>query len=179
VPSIGGMHSEMDTDGFPRIPADPTWTMAIPVVSSAEVEHQPAWADLSAAPSFWPEPYPRAEPSLSPLSDTIPGAVHRAVPADLSPGRPLDPPPARAAEPPARTFEPPRAPELPPVDLGLGLPGLPPVPDQGSEAPPPWSNPDSELMPTDSLHDALTSDDAVTQPRLPRVQRRGRHRRPD
>ncbi|HEY1974459.1 MAG TPA: DUF3710 domain-containing protein [Pseudonocardia sp.] len=169
VPSIGGMHSEMDTDGFPRVPADPTWTMAIPVVSSAEVEHQPAWADLSAAPSFWPEPYLPAEPSLNPLSDTVPGAVHRAVPANLSPGRPLDPPPpARASVPP-------------PVDRGQRAP-VPVEPYQGlpsTEPDPAWPAVDSELIPADPLHDALTSDVAVTQDRLPRVERRAKHRRPD
>jgi hypothetical protein len=47
-----------DTQGIPRVTPDSTWTMAIPVVSSDEVQHQPAWADLAAAPSFWPEPRP-------------------------------------------------------------------------------------------------------------------------
>ena len=46
---------DWDTQGLPRLSAESTWSSASPVVSAAAVEHQPAWAQLSAAPSFWPE----------------------------------------------------------------------------------------------------------------------------
>jgi hypothetical protein len=123
-------YTEWDTDGFPVPLVESTWSMAIPVVSADAVEHQPAWAQLTDAPSFWPDPYPEGR-------------------------SPVPPPPA----------EPERAPE---PEWSAG---------------PEWAaQPADEpvaFIPPDPLHDALTSDAALSQDRLPRVERRGRHRRPD
>lgn len=52
--------------GFGMSAAEATWSLANPVVDAAEVAQQPAWASLSAAPSFWPhERYRPEEPPRS------------------------------------------------------------------------------------------------------------------
>jgi hypothetical protein len=162
-----------DTGGFPRVAAESTWSMAIPVVSSDEVEHQPAWAELSDAPSYWPRPRPVDDPLDGRYSghlDDQYGDQYGVRPGDSVP----ESPDRRALD-----------------DLGFGLPptGLDPLPVEPGPLPSaplpgwPW---EADLLPGsrpgvihDSLHDALTSDAAVTQNRLPKVERRARHRRPD
>jgi hypothetical protein len=189
VPSI----DSIDTAGLPRVPlVETTWSMAIPVVSSDEVEQEPAWAELRAAPAFWPSP-----PRTDPIDPTGPPELPRYASDQfgMSPGEAL---PSRPAL----------------DDLGFGLPptGLDPLPGEpgGPPLPPapepvPWvaplsgghhadptgghhadpvewpgvARPDRPAGVHDSLHDALTSDAAVTQERLPRMTRRARHRRPD
>jgi hypothetical protein len=72
-PAIGSLGRP--ASGLPPVPATPpgggfgmsaaeaTWSLANPVVDAAEVAQQPAWASLSAAPSFWPhERYRPEEP---------------------------------------------------------------------------------------------------------------------
>ena len=198
LPPVSHLDS-MDTDGFPAVSInETTWTMATPVVSSAEVGHQPAWAELEDAPSFWPRPYlPGA------LADGA-GSQYRSDQLGMSPGQP------EPSLPQSQGRE-----DL--DDLGFGLPPSGPEPLPGEPGGPPlgpahawpardWRHPDpryagpaepprsqvpaappSQVSPRsaqsgsrDSLHDALTSDAAVTQDRLPKVVvRRAKHRRPD
>lgn len=161
VPAV----EDWDTQGLPRLSAESTWSSASPVVSAAAVEHQPAWAQLSEAPSFWPDPYP-----TGPIGPPVPAAL------------PMSPPPATPREP---------TPWRPPEPVGwAGLGGvaehtgeLAAVQPVGSVDPadplagiaPVWSEPlgdSARDIPTDSLHDALTSDAALSNGRLPRVRRR-------
>lgn len=73
---LGGRSSS--PNGLPPVPAAPeggasrssgvegTWSLANPVVNAAEVAQQPAWALLSAAPSFWPDERHRQDDSRRP-----------------------------------------------------------------------------------------------------------------
>lgn len=184
-----------DTQGIPRVTADSTWTMAIPVVSSDEVQHQPAWADLAAAPSFWPEPRPSGRSDRH----TGPGARSGRDHFDPRLGAPSPvesggPPPASAGFADSGGPPPGAGDRGGPSRGGAGLPASPRVPRRASPEPDPWrppsaeppgprfsepeprwDRPEPEEPPVDSLHDALTSDAAVTRSR-PRVQRRARHR---
>ncbi|WP_051341586.1 DUF3710 domain-containing protein [Pseudonocardia spinosispora] len=151
VPAI----TEWDTAGIPRLSVESTWTMATPVVSADAVEHQPAWARLTDAPSFWPDPYPARGPA-------VPGPPDRGAVDDTR--RP--PPPA------APPYQPPPAPRPP-------LRSDPLAPDPWSVSSDDRAPEPSEPEPSDSLHNWLTNDASLSQDRLPRVPRRGRHRRPD
>lgn len=253
VPSV----ASMDTDGFPRVPlVETTWSMAIPVVSSDQVEDQPGWAELDEAPSYWPSPYlPRDtdeagrpayasdEFGMSP-GEVVPEPAYRRELDDLGFGLPptgLDPLPGEPGGPPLAPAgghpdplrvpagadptwagsgwpaQPHRAP-VEPHDVPVDVPVAPyraPVesprvpfephgtperqlpfesrraPVEPHRAPAPHLPFESHGVPLesveerapggvhDSLHDALTSDAAVTQDRLPKVPRRARHRRPD
>jgi Protein of unknown function (DUF3710) len=159
----------IDTGGSPRVPVESTWSKAIPVVSSDEVERQPAWAELSDAPSYWLRPRPVDDPLDGQYSGYL-GDQYGVHPGDFVP----ESPDRRALD-----------------DLGFGLPptGLDPLPVEPGLLPSapvpgwPW---EADLLPGprpgaihDSLHDTLTSDTAVAQNRLPKVERRARHRRPD
>lgn len=147
VPAI----TEWDTAGIPRLSVESTWTMATPVVSVDAVEHQPAWARLTDAPSFWPDPYPAR-------GSAVPGPPERGVLDDTSrPPPPHQPPPASV--PPVRSD--------PPAPESWSVPSA----DRAPET--------SEPEPSDSLHNWLTNDASLSQDRLPRVPRRGRHRRPE
>jgi Protein of unknown function (DUF3710) len=200
VPSI----DSMDTDGFPVVSAsETTWSMAVPVVSSDEVEHQPAWAELDDAPSYWPRPYLPGDSGegrrseyrsdqfgISP-GDVVHDPPERRVLDDLGFGLPptgLDPLPGEpggSSLPPMYSQPAPARYRTDPLGAPPDSPGAGPDP---TSVPPPWQvephRPPDEPPPGpgeihDSLHDALTSDAALTHDRPPRVARRAKHRRPD
>jgi hypothetical protein len=209
---------------------DSTWSLARPVVSADQVAEQPAWAQLSEAPAFWPTP-PRPE-DTGPGAGRYPGPVSPAWSDDPGfgtgsaghgpgvwrpdAGRDHRPPgrPDRPAGPPRFSYGPPdhapggpgRAPGADRQSPGVpgrspGSPGRAPghrpppphpprfsyggpggIPERPADRRPrsPEDTDSFEILggPT-ALDDALTRDSAVTQDRIPRVRRPGRHRRPD
>jgi uncharacterized protein DUF3710 len=122
--------SALDANGVSTPPMDATWTFARPVVSADQVAQQPAWAQLSGAPAFWPEQSKVRRPEYPP-----PVPEHGSYgPAQPPPGqgRPAWRPDDRPAGP---AYAPGSAPErvADPLDLSSPLPrrgwdepGLPP-----------------------------------------------------
>jgi len=182
LPPISGF---TDTGGLPRSPGvESTWSLATPVVNTAQVSQQPAWALLGDAPSFWPdERYRPGDPADGPVEMS-----------SIDSSLPLGPVPSERDQTgtgsswgdsidPGVTDDPWR-----PVESAYGHSGgLPALEseresereleresDRESE---PWSTPSADLLSsTDSLHAVLTHDDAVTRDRRTRADRLGRHR---
>ncbi len=167
--------------GVARAAVEATWSSANPVVSADQLSHQPAWALLSDAPSFWPDQRYR------PAGADIPGPPDRGALDDARGARPPSEPlpesePLYESTLRSESFLPPDS-YLPPrsyLPTGADLPvGEPPAGDRSSEPTGGWSDGGEGMFSgTDSLHRVLVHDAEATRDWQASADRRGRHRRP-
>jgi len=146
------------TGELPRVSQEESWSSAKPAVGADQMGHQPAWALLEQALTFWPDERFASAPDVVPLPPDR-GALDVPLPPDrgaLDDARPARPEPLTDLFAPAAT-----------ADDAAG--------ESAGEA---WPRTETDrLNGTEALHLALINDSAATRDWRANADRRGRHRR--